>query len=491
VPNGLPVWDGREMDQAMYRAQWRPGHQTIKFMEDLMSGRRIRDRETEFYQLYNTSGTTTQRSRSLGDQEFSLDQKQRRLRQFEQHFDDLEVKGMRVRRVTMRLPVTKTVVSPFSGPRPREDRQDRPERSPGSRSTFSTAEFFIQFARSSEDRDLRLAALTKKRDRDLNDLQRETGASLATLRTRLLTIGLATFGFSLLGGLWLIHRMLRPVGRITSAVSQVSELDFHLRIKREEVPDELLPIVDKLQASLQSLEKAFEREKQAAADISHELRTPIASLLATIQVCLRKSRTTEEYRTALQTCNDIGQQLSSLVERLLTLARIDAGADKLRPEAVDVPELAEQCVTMIRPLAEARDLELRLNRNGPIVIETDSEKLREIVTNLLHNAIQYNRPHGSIDLSIARANGHVQLEVRDTGIGIPPTARTHLFERFYRADPSRQSDTVHAGLGLAIIKGYLDLMGGKIEVESEEGLGSTFRVLLPAQELVTEAALGS
>jgi signal transduction histidine kinase len=103
-----------------------------------------------------------------------------------------------------------------------------------------------------------------------------------------------------------------------------------------------------------------------------------------------------------------------------------------------------------------------------------------VVTNLLHNAIQYNKPNGRVDVSVDRLNGHVQLEVRDTGIGIGPEVKSHLFERFYRADPSRNSEDVHAGLGLAIVKGYLDLMGGSIEVESEEGRGSTFRVLLPA-----------
>jgi heavy metal sensor kinase len=489
---GVPCWNGGEaIDNVVFQMQFRPGHQTIKFMEDILrGGRRPPDRETEYFQLYNLSGAMTQRSRSLGDSELTLEPRlQRRLRFYDQSFDELDIKAVHVRRVTIKLPVTKTVINPFAPPRPRDDRQ---ERGPvGRPAEFSTPGFFIQFARITSERDLRLNALKNKRDRDRDSRFQETQASLATLRTRLLTIALATFGFTLLGGMWLIHRVLRPVGRITAAVSQVSELDFQLRLKRRDVPEELLPIVDKLQGLLQSLEKAFAREKQAAADISHELRTPIASLLATVQVCLRKERGTEEYRTALKTCNDIGMQLSGLVERLLTLARIDAGVDKLYPEVVDVPELAEECVSMIRPLAESRDVSLRLERNGPIVIETDPDKLREIVNNLLHNAIQYNRPHGRIDLSVARENGHVQLEVRDTGIGIPEKARAHLFERFYRADPSRQSDTVHAGLGLAIIKGYLDLMGGKIEVESEEGRGSTFRVLLPAKELVTEEALGS
>jgi two-component system heavy metal sensor histidine kinase CusS len=114
------------------------------------------------------------------------------------------------------------------------------------------------------------------------------------------------------------------------------------------------------------------------------------------------------------------------------------------------------------------------------VLRTDPDKLREILTNLLHNAIEYNRPEGSIELALERENGHVLLEVKDTGIGIAPEAREHIFERFYRADPSRQADGLHAGIGLAIVKGYVDLMGGTISVESTEGQGTTFRVELPA-----------
>ena len=112
--------------------------------------------------------------------------------------------------------------------------------------------------------------------------------------------------------------------------------------------------------------------------------------------------------------------------------------------------------------------------------KNDPDKLREILNNLLHNAIQYNRPEGSINVAVERVNGHLSLRVRDTGVGIPTAVRSHIFERFFRADPSRQADGMHAGLGLAIVKGYLDLMGGTIEVDSIEGQGSTFSVNLPA-----------
>src|SRR5205807_2167799 len=109
-------------------------------------------------------------------------------------------------------------------------------------------------------------------------------------------------------------------------------------------------------------------------------------------------------------------------------------------------------------------------------------KLREILTNLLHNAIEYNRPAGRVEVAVARQNGRVFLQVRDTGIGIAPEARAHIFERFYRADPSRATEDAHAGIGLSIVKGYVDLLGGTIAVDSTPGEGSTFTVTLPARE---------
>jgi signal transduction histidine kinase len=131
-------------------------------------------------------------------------------------------------------------------------------------------------------------------------------------------------------------------------------------------------------------------------------------------------------------------------------------------------------------LAEAHGIRIDYQPTGPASLTADPVKFREVVTNLLHNAIAYNRPGGSVDLTVERQNGDLLVEVRDTGIGMSPDVRAHIFERFYRADASRQATGVHAGLGLAIVKGYLDLMGGTISVDSAEGRGSTFSVRIPA-----------
>jgi heavy metal sensor kinase len=341
----------------------------------------------------------------------------------------------------------------------------------------------IQFATPTAQLDQALGDIHSALDEDLADLERSSDKTLADLKNRLWAIGLAAFVATALGGSWLVWWGLLPLHRLSDAVSRISARDFRLPLdKNKRLPTELRPIVERLTETLGLLQRTFAREKQAAADISHELRTPLSALLTTLDVALRKPRSAQEYRELLTECRESGQQMNQLVERLLTLARLDAGVDHLRPQELDAAGLAEQCLNLVRPLAEARGLTLRGHHDKPAFVTADPNKLREVVTNLLHNAIQYNRPEGSIDLTIGRQNGHLEIEVTDTGIGIGPEARDHLFERFYRADPSRHADELHAGLGLAIVKGYVDLMGGHIEIDSVEGQGSTFRVELPVDQ---------
>jgi signal transduction histidine kinase len=347
----------------------------------------------------------------------------------------------------------------------------------------------VQVAADPQPLEEKIAAFGNVRNQERAELEEQSALTLRQLRDRLLVISGLTFGATVLGTLGLVWLGLLPLRRLSDAVSKVSTRDFRLGLDGAHMPAELRPIEDRLTETLELLKRAFAREKQATADISHELRTPLAAMLTTIDLALRKPRSPEQYRDLFGDCRASAKAMNQIVERLLTLARLDAGVDRLRPQAVNVGELAEQCATVVRPLAEARGLKLAVyhpegateDNQGEARLTTDPDKLREVLNNLLHNAIQYNRPEGEIDVTVARSNGHVELAVRDTGIGIPPQARDLIFERFYRADPSRTGDGLNAGLGLAIVKEYVELMGGRIRVESEEGRGSTFRIELPVE----------
>jgi signal transduction histidine kinase len=259
----------------------------------------------------------------------------------------------------------------------------------------------------------------------------------------------------------------------------VSEKDFRLPVNQEDLSVELLPIHDRLTDTLGALRAAFEREKQAVADISHELKTPIAALLTGAQVALRKPRTAEEYRAALEECRDTAQRLRRLVDRIMTLASLDAGNDHTTAERVDASDVATECAANVRRVAEEHGLTFSTAVDGDTELVTDPDKLREVLNNLLQNAVEYNRPGGSVGLRVSADRRAVTYEVKDTGIGMTPEVRAKIFERFYRADPSRTQTGVHAGLGLAIVKEYVDRLGGTIDVQSEPGVGSTFRVALP------------
>jgi heavy metal sensor kinase len=408
-------------------------------------------------------------------------------------FDDTKLDpNTPVRRVVLKASGVSTVFS--RGPRrPPKEPAPGPETGPKKSSppqppAHRGPTIYVHFAVETGKRDAALAGLLQQHDEDLTKVAAETQESLHDLRFWLLGISLAVFAATVAGSYWLVRLGLAPLRRLSDAVSRVSPKDFRLPLDERRLPRELRPIAGRLSSTLDLLKRAFAREKQASADISHELRTPLAALLTTTEIALRKPRSVEQYREMLHDCQASAQQMNQIVERLLTLARLDAGVDRLRPQAVDAAALARQCAAVIRPLAEARGLQLTIedsqpappvSGNGGCLVQIDPDKLREVLTNLLHNAIQYNRPGGMVGLRVARENGSLEVEVRDTGIGIAPEARERIFERFYRVDPSRGSDDLHAGLGLAIVKEYIDLMGGSIGVESTEGQGSTFRVLLP------------
>jgi heavy metal sensor kinase len=447
----------------------------------------------EFFQITSEWGNTWH-SRSMERLSFPVDSEEfKKVALLDYKFDDYTLTpGQVVRRITLKAPVSRFRYRVPGTPNttvtrsPAEAAQllGQPSEKPPERVAESAAPaLLIQVAADMVHLHEVLNSHKVEHEHQLAMLDQESADTLASLRNRLLAIGLVTFLATVLGGFALVRLGLSPLRRLSEAVSRVSEKDFRLQFDEPKLPTELRPIVERLTQTLEQLQRAFTREKQATADISHELRTPLAALLTTTEVALRKPRPADEYRQLLEDCRSIGQQLSHQVEKLLALARLDAGVDRLRAQEIDAAALAKQCADLVRPLAEARELKLQVHHKGEASLVTDADKLREVLTNLLHNAVEYNRPKGTIDLTVQRDNGTLQVEVRDSGIGIAPEAQQQIFQRFYRVDASRQEAGLHSGLGLAIVKGYIDLLGGTISVESTLGQGSAFRIRLPARKL--------
>jgi signal transduction histidine kinase len=446
------------------------------------------DHPQEYFQVYRNIGKamrSIQRSESMENLSFTLDENlQKELTRAPQQFDKVELRpGVMVQRVTLKT-VMSSVWSPRRPPPPGTGQGNagggkgaNPKGPPPPRFDSFTP-IIVQYASELGPIDAKIAGYERERDDQLAQLSTTINEELRQLQGRMLSISLATLAALWVGGFVVIRLGLAPLAKMSEAVSQVTPANFNLPLEPAMLPQELRPIAERLISVLGELHKAFAREKQAAADISHELRTPLAALMTTLEVGLRKARGPDEYREILEECRGSGQHMYQLVERLLTLARLDAGADLVRSVETDVTELALNGADLIRPLARARGLELRLHLDDPIVTQTDPNQLREVLTNLLHNAVEYNKPGGAIDFTVACVNGKVRFEVRDTGIGIKPEALEHIFERFYRADPSRHADTPHAGLGLSIVKSYVELLAGTIRVESSDA-GTTFTVEIP------------
>jgi len=283
-----------------------------------------------------------------------------------------------------------------------------------------------------------------------------------------------------LGGLWLAHEALKPVDRLTRAAERIGRGNFSERVEEPRTTDEIGRLAATFNEMISKLEQAFERERRFTADASHELRTPLAVLRGDIEVALRRDRSLEEYKRVLTSSLEEIERITRLTDDLLTLARSDAGEKVVELAPVRLDRLAVEAHSYIRPLAESAGIELVCEgAQSPIVVEGDEKRLKQLLVNLLENAIKYTPAGGSARLSIATQDSSALLEVSDTGRGIPAESLPHIFERFYRQTDPRDSRVTGFGLGLAISKWIVDAHRGSIEAESAEGKGSRFTVRLP------------
>jgi two-component system OmpR family sensor kinase len=283
-----------------------------------------------------------------------------------------------------------------------------------------------------------------------------------------------------LGGLWLANKALRPVDRLTRAAERIGRGNLSERVEEHRSHDEIGRLAATFNQMIGRLEQAFDRERRFTADASHELKTPLAVLRGDIEVALRRERTPVEYQRVLQSSLEEIARLTKLTEDLLTLARSDAGESVLDLEQVQLDQLASEARAFIAPLAESAGVALTYDApKSPVSIEGDQKRLKQLLVNLMDNAIKYTAAGGSARLSLSVKDSSAVIEVTDTGRGIPASALPHVFERFYRQTDPRDSRVTGFGLGLAISKWIVDAHGGWIEADSREGHGSRFTVRLP------------
>lgn len=268
-----------------------------------------------------------------------------------------------------------------------------------------------------------------------------------------------------------VRRGLRPLHDITAAAQRVQSTTLHERLPARRLPSELAALADTFNAMLDRLEDSFRRLDQFAADIAHELRTPVNNLRLAAEVALGQPRSPEEYREALASSLEESVRLTRLIDSLLFLAR--AGADKvpLDCEVVDVAAELERVRDFFEPAAAEAGVRLVVAADA-ITARLDRALFHRAVSNLVANALAHTAPGGTVTLRAAAEPNGVRLDVEDTGEGIAPQHLPHVFDRFYRADAARTTASGRVGLGLAIVKSIAELHGGTAAIVSEPGRGT-------------------
>jgi len=303
---------------------------------------------------------------------------------------------------------------------------------------------------------------------------------LRRLGWQLMLSGLGVFTAGLLGGWWLSSHAVRPVVDMGQTISQINASNLTRRLDLTDVDTELAGLGLVVNQMLDRLENAFQQQTRFTADASHELRTPLAVIMSQVELALARPREGAAYRESLEACGRAAVRMKTLVENLLTLARVDADKLDLKQERVDLNRLAAENAAMLLPLACERGVTICVETSGsPVTIQGDPGRLTQVIMNVLNNAILYNKPGGEARVVTRLENEQAILTVFDTGIGIPSADLPHLFERFHRVDSARSRSTGGSGLGLAICRGIVEAHGGVISATSTLGQGSEFVVRIP------------
>ncbi|HET7293335.1 MAG TPA: heavy metal sensor histidine kinase [Vicinamibacteria bacterium] len=307
-----------------------------------------------------------------------------------------------------------------------------------------------------------------------------------TLWLELGLVSLAVLGLGGLGGHVLARRSLGPLARMAENARRITAEQLHERLPVERSSAELDQLGEAFNETLARLERSFDQLRRFTADASHELRTPLTALRSVGEVGLRSARSEDEYREVIGSMLEEVDRLSRLADELLMLARAEAGGARLRLEPVDLAALAREMVESLAVLAEERRQLLEARDEGwPLVVQGDRLALRQALLNLVDNAIKY-APEGScVTVATKAGAGGATLEVRDEGPGIPAEHRERIFERFYRIDKSRSREMGGAGLGLSLVKWAAEAHGGRVELETAEGGGSTFRLVIPRGDVAS------
>jgi signal transduction histidine kinase len=282
---------------------------------------------------------------------------------------------------------------------------------------------------------------------------------------------------------WLLNRSLAPLRALAAEAAGVSVNAWRFSAPEEaRATKELAPLVDALEATLQRLEHSFFQQRRFVSDAAHDLKTGVAVVKSSLQLLGIKQRSAAEYQAGLERCETDCGRMEEIVAKMLTLARVesaDANSDRT-VFSTDISEVLRNAAEQFSSMAELRGIILVLSVQESLFVTVTTEECALLLTNLLLNALQHSGRGTRITVSAEVTNHTVEILFEDQGDGIPPEVLPHVFERFYRGDPSRNRNTGGTGLGLSICKAIVDTAGGEITIHSTPGVGTIVVLHLPA-----------
>lgn len=308
----------------------------------------------------------------------------------------------------------------------------------------------------------------------------DMAASLARFRNLCLGAMVLAAFLSLIGGRMLARRILEPVHRMTVAARRIGGDNLARRLSRNENHDELDRLAAVLNDMLDRLERQFTQIQQFTADAAHEFRTPLAALRGNAELALSSNASNSEIRDVLEASIEQYDRLSRIADDLLLLARADSGSPFLSRDRFDMHAAVRDVVDLFTPLAQDNGVLLAFENGTAVEVDADAARIRQVISNLLDNALKFTPKGGRITVALGRHDGAVRLTVSDSGPGIPAEHLPRIFDRFYRADPARSREFGGAGLGLAICRTIVEGHGGTIEAGGGAE-GASFVLHLPVQ----------
>jgi signal transduction histidine kinase len=294
----------------------------------------------------------------------------------------------------------------------------------------------------------------------------------------LITIAILT-KIAMLLLLWFrVDRLLHPLSEINRLAGEISADDLsEVRLNFEQAPSEMRDLAQTFNLLLSRLSDSWERQRQFVGDASHELRTPLTIVLGYLQSLLRRSpNLTETQREALETATSETERTVRLLQDLLDLARADSGQLRFRIGPLLLNDLLDEVIAMA---GQVSDRMLMVEAKMLVEIQADRDRLKQVLINLIDNAIHYSKPHQPVIVRLSTVEQKACIQVCDQGVGIPLTDQMRVFERFYRVDEARSRTTGGTGLGLSIAKSLVEGMGGDLTLQSKPNEGSTFSIYLP------------